>query len=159
MLTAIVFSISGVFLGLMVRQEAFSIVMSGIGIMALAGVVVNNNIVLIDAYNEYRGAGDDPDRAARRAASERVRPVLLTAGTTVIGLVPMVLGMTIDFTGRDLFLGAPSGQFWIQLSTGIAGGLVVATAVTLILTPTLLAWDGRRRVRRQARRTAAQPAE
>ncbi|WVJ74125.1 efflux RND transporter permease subunit [Paracoccus marcusii] len=109
------------FLGLMVRQEAFSIVMSGIGIMALAGVVVNNNIVLIDAYNEYRGAGDDPDRAARRAASERVRPVLLTAGTTVIGLVPMVLGMTIDFTGRDLFLGAPSGQFWIQLSTGIAG--------------------------------------
>lgn len=158
-LTAIVFSISGVFLGLMVRQEAFSIVMSGIGIMALAGVVVNNNIVLIDAYNEYRGAGDDPDRAARRAASERVRPVLLTAGTTVIGLVPMVLGMTIDFTGRDLFLGAPSGQFWIQLSTGIAGGLVVATAVTLILTPTLLAWDGRRRVRRQARRTAAQPAE
>ncbi|KTF06601.1 multidrug resistance protein [marine sediment metagenome] len=148
-LTAIVFSISGVFLGLMIRQEAFSIVMSGIGIMALAGVVVNNNIVLIDAYNEYRGAGDDPDRAARRAASERVRPVLLTAGTTVIGLVPMVLGMTIDFTGRDLFLGAPSGQFWIQLSTGIAGGLVVATAVTLILTPTLLAWDGRRRVRRQ----------
>ncbi|WP_373944015.1 efflux RND transporter permease subunit [Paracoccus marcusii] len=158
-LTAIVFSISGVFLGLMVRQEAFSIVMSGIGIMALAGVVVNNNIVLIDAYNEYRGAGDDPDRAARRAASERVRPVLLTAGTTVIGLVPMVLGMTIDFTGRDLFLGAPSGQFWIQLSTGIAGGLVVATAVTLILTPTLLAWDGRRRVRRQARRAAAQPVE
>ncbi|KJZ32930.1 acriflavin resistance protein [Paracoccus sp. S4493] len=158
-LTAIVFSISGVFLGLMIRQEAFSIVMSGIGIMALAGVVVNNNIVLIDAYNEYRGAGDDPDRAARRAASERVRPVLLTAGTTVIGLVPMVLGITIDFTGRDLFLGAPSGQFWIQLSTGIAGGLVVATAVTLILTPTLLAWDGRRRVRRQARRAAAQPAE
>ncbi|MFN3277712.1 MAG: efflux RND transporter permease subunit [Paracoccus hibiscisoli] len=159
-LTAIIFSISGVFLGLMIRQEAFSIVMSGIGIMALAGVVVNNNIVLIDAYNEHRADGLSADEAALRAASERTRPVLLTAGTTVIGLIPMVLGMTIDFTGRDLFFGAPSGQFWIQLSTGIAGGLVVATAVTLFLTPTLLAWDGRRRLRREDRRmSAAQPAE
>lgn len=151
-LTAIIFSITGVFLGLMIRQEAFSIVMSGIGIMALAGVVVNNNIVLIDAFNEHRDAGIGPDEAARRAAAERVRPVLLTASTTVIGLLPMVMGMTIDFTGRDLFFGAPSGQFWIQLSTGIAGGLVVATAVTLMLTPTLLAWDGRRRLRRAERR-------
>lgn len=151
-LTAIIFSIAGVFLGLMIRQEPFSIVMSGIGIMALAGVVVNNNIVLIDAYNEHRGNGLDPDKAARRAAAERFRPVILTAGTTVIGLLPMVLGMTIDFTGRDLYFGAPSGQFWIQLSTGIAGGLFVATAVTLLLTPTLLAWDGRRRIRRDERR-------
>ncbi|MBW7056261.1 efflux RND transporter permease subunit [Paracoccus bogoriensis] len=167
-LTAIIFSIAGVFLGLMIRQEPFSIVMSGVGIMALAGVVVNNNIVLIDAYNEHRGNGLDPDRAARRAAAERFRPVILTATTTVIGLMPMVLGMTIDFTGRDLYFGAPSGQFWIQLSTGIAGGLVVATAVTLLLTPTLLAWDGRRRLRRAARRAearrqsqrnAVQPAE
>ncbi|TGN60996.1 efflux RND transporter permease subunit, partial [Paracoccus liaowanqingii] len=104
-----------------------------------------------------------PDEAARRAAGERLRPVLLTAGTTVIGLVPMVFGMTIDFVGRDLFFGAPSGQFWIQLSTGIAGGLVVATAITLLLTPTLLAWDGRRRLRRAEKRgrstSAAQPAE
>ncbi|SCY40771.1 efflux RND transporter permease subunit [Paracoccus tibetensis] len=151
-LTAIIFSIAGVFLGLMIRQEPFSIVMSGIGIMALAGVVVNNNIVLIDAYNEHRGNGLGPDKAARRAAGERFRPVILTAGTTVIGLLPMVLGMTIDFTGRDLYFGAPSGQFWIQLSTGIAGGLFVATAVTLLLTPTLLAWDGRRRIRRDERR-------
>lgn len=152
-LTAIIFSIAGVFLGLMIRQEPFSIVMSGIGIMALAGVVVNNNIVLIDAYNEHRGNGLGPDKAARRAAGERFRPVILTAGTTVIGLLPMVLGMTIDFTGRDLYFGAPSGQFWIQLSTGIAGGLFVATAVTLLLTPTLLAWDGRRRIRRAERRS------
>nr|WP_111300963.1 efflux RND transporter permease subunit [Paracoccus saliphilus] len=162
-LSAIIFSIAGVFLGLMIRQEAFSIVMSGIGIMALAGVVVNNNIVLIDAYNEHIGNGMDPDRAARRAAAERFRPVLLTASTTVIGLLPMVMGMTIDFVGRDLYFGAPSGQFWIQLSTGIAGGLVVATAVTLLLTPTLLAWDGRRRLRRgarqKARRVRTAPAE
>ncbi|MBM3605598.1 MAG: efflux RND transporter permease subunit [Alphaproteobacteria bacterium] len=162
-LTAIIFSIAGVFLGLMIRQEAFSIVMSGIGIMALAGVVVNNNIVLIDAYNEHRDNGLDPDRAARRAAAERFRPVILTATTTVIGLLPMVMGMTIDFVGRDLFFGAPSGQFWIQLSTGIAGGLIVATAVTLLLTPTLLAWDGRRRLRkadkRRGRQGRAVPAE
>ncbi|MDM7458237.1 MAG: efflux RND transporter permease subunit, partial [Paracoccus sp. (in: a-proteobacteria)] len=166
-LTAIIFSIAGVFLGLMIRQEPFSIVMSGIGIMALAGVVVNNNIVLIDAYNEHRAAGLGPDDAARRAAAERFRPVILTAGTTVIGLMPMVLGMTIDFGGRDLYFGAPSGQFWIQLSTGIAGGLTIATIVTLVLTPTLLAWDGRRRQRRAERAAArrnpdgaaTQPAE
>jgi len=151
-LSAIIFSVAGVFLGLMIRQESFSIVMSGIGIMALAGVVVNNNIILIDAYNEHRQAGLGPDQAARRAAAERFRPVLLTATTTVIGLLPMVMGMTIDFAGRDLFFGAPSGQFWIQLSTGIAGGLVVATAITLLLTPTLLAWDGRRRQRRSDRK-------
>ncbi|RJE79797.1 efflux RND transporter permease subunit [Paracoccus sp. JM45] len=151
-LSAIIFSVAGVFLGLMVRQESFSIVMSGIGIMALAGVVVNNNIILIDAYNEHRQAGLGPDQAARRAAAERFRPVLLTATTTVIGLLPMVMGITIDFAGRDLFFGAPSGQFWIQLSTGIAGGLVVATAITLLLTPTLLAWDGRRRQRRSDRK-------
>ena len=84
--------------------------------------------------------------------------MLLTAATTVIGLLPMVMGMTIDFTGRDLYLGAPSGQFWIQLSTGIAGGLVVATLVTLVLTPTLLAWDGRRRTRRTAPAPSASAA-
>ncbi|MDO5646502.1 efflux RND transporter permease subunit [Paracoccus sp. (in: a-proteobacteria)] len=151
-LTAIIFSIAGVFLGLIIRQEPFSIVMSGIGIMALAGVVVNNNIVLIDAYNEYRGQGDSPDAAALRAASERFRPVMLTALTTVVGLMPMVMGLTVDFVGRDMFLGAPSGQMWIQLATGIAGGLAVATVVTLLLTPTLLAWDGRRRERASARR-------
>lgn len=146
-LSAIVFSIAGVFLGLILRQEAFSIVMSGIGIMALAGIVVNNNIVLIDAYNFYRTQGLNPNQAAQQAGTQRLRPVLLTAITTIVGLLPMVMGLTIDFFERDLFFGAPSGQFWTQLSTGIVGGLTMATFITLLLTPSLLAWDGNRRLK------------
>ncbi len=141
-LSAIIFSTAGVLLGLLVRQEAFGVVMSGIGVVALAGIVVNNNIVLIDSYNEHRRAGLGPRVAALRAGTQRLRPVLLTAVTTVIGLLPMVLALTIDFTGRDLSWGAPSTQYWVQLATAIAGGLTVATPVTLLLTPALLAqWD------------------
>lgn len=146
-LSAIIFSIAGVLLGLVVRQEPFSVVMSGIGIVSLAGIVVNNNIVLIDAFNEYRAGGATPELAAERAGLERLRPVLLTAVTTIVGLLPLVLGVTVDFFGRDLFFGAPSGQFWIQLSTAIVGGLVFSTFITMLLTPALLAWDGRRRER------------
>lgn len=156
-LSAIIFSLAGVLLGLVVRQEAFSVVMSGIGFVALAGIVVNNNIVLIDAYNEYRAKGQSPDQAAFDAGVARFRPVLLTAITTIVGLMPMVLGLTIDFRGRDFYFGAPSGQFWVQLSTSIVGGLAFATLITVFLTPSLLAWDGNRRARRAARR-ADQPA-
>ena len=144
-LSAIVFSLAGVLLALLVRQEPFSVVMSGIGIMALAGIVVNNNIVLIDAYNEYRSDGLSPMEAAVKAAMQRLNPVLLTATTTIVGLLPMVLGLTVDFFERDIFIGAPSGQYWIQLSTALVGGLLVATFITLLLTPAMLAWDGQRR--------------
>lgn len=143
-LSAIVFSLAGVVLALLIRQEPFSAVMSGIGIMALAGVVVNNNIVLIDAYNEYIAEGLSPLDAAMKAAKQRLNPVLLTAVTTIVGLLPMVLGLTIDFFARDLFFGAPSGQYWTQLSTTLVGGLVVATCITLLLTPAMLAWNGQR---------------
>lgn len=148
-LSAIVCSLPGVFLVLVLNQQPFSMVMGGMGIMALAGVVVNNNIILIDAYNEHRASGLSPDDAARRAAAERFRPILLTAFTTVTGLMPMALGLTVDFFNRDAYFGAPSGQFWVQLSTTIVGGLAVATVITSSLTPTLLAWDGRRRQRRR----------
>ena len=147
-LSAIVFSLAGVLLGLVVRQEPFSVVMSGLGFIALAGIVVNNNIVLIDAYNEHRATGLSPHDAAFRAGGERFRPVFLTAVTTIAGLMPMVLGMTVDFVGRDLYFGAPSGQFWVQLSTAIVGGIAFATLITVFLTPALLAWDGKRRDRR-----------
>jgi multidrug efflux pump len=142
-LSAIVFSTAGVLLALLVRQEPFSIVMSGMGVIALAGVVVNNNIVLIDAYNEHRGNGLAPHMAAMRAGAERFRPVLLTAVTTIVGLMPMAMGLTVDFTGRDAYFGAPSTQYWIQLATAIIGGLSVATLVTVFFTPAMLAWrDG-----------------
>lgn len=143
-LSAIIFSLAGVFLGLLIRQEPFSVVMSGIGVMALAGVVVNNNIVLIDAYNEYITDGLNPLDAAMKAAVQRLSPVLLTATTTIIGLLPMVLGLTVDFFQRDVFIGAPSGQYWTQLSTTLVGGLLVATFITLLLTPAMLAWNGQR---------------
>jgi multidrug efflux pump len=144
-LTAIVFSTSGVLLGLLLRAEPFSVVMSGIGVIALAGVVVNNNIVLIDTYNHLRRDRIDPVEAALRTGSQRMRPVLLTTITTVLGLAPMVFALTIDFIGREFSVGAPSTQYWIQLATAIAGGLLVATPLTLLFTPAMLAWwDGRR---------------
>lgn len=146
--SAIVCSIPGVLIVLMLTGAPFSMVMGGMGVMALAGVVVNNNIILIDAYNEHRAAGLSPDDAARRAAGERLRPILLTAVTTITGLLPMAIGLTVDFMGRDAYFGAPSGQFWVQLSMTIVGGLLVGTVITSCLTPTLLAWDGRRRERR-----------
>jgi multidrug efflux pump len=78
-----------------------------------------------------------------RAGAERLRPVLLTAVTTIVGLMPMAMGLTIDFTGRDIYFGAPSTQYWIQLATAIIGGLSVATLVTVFFTPAMLAWrDG-----------------
>lgn len=158
-LSAIVCSLPGVFLLLIVKQEAFSMVMGGMGVMALAGVVVNNNIILIDAFNEHRASGMGADEAAALAARERFRPILLTAFTTATGLMPMVLGLTVDFFGRDVYFGAPSGQQWMQLASTIVGGLVVATIITSSLTPTLLAWDGRRRDRKTARQEARSDEE
>ena len=143
-LSAIVFSTAGVLLALLLRGEPFSVVMSGIGVLALAGIVVNNNIVLIDAYNEKRGTGLAPREAALRTAAVRLRPVVLTAVTTILALMPMVLGWTVDFIGRDFHVGAPSTDFWTQLATGIAGGLLFATPLTLLFTPAMLAWLDRR---------------
>ena len=142
-LSAIVFSTAGVLLGLLLRQEAFSIVMSGVGVIALAGVVVNNNIVLIDTYNVLRRKGVDAIDAALRTGAQRLRPVLLTTITTILGLLPMVFAFTIDFVGRDFSIGAPSTQYWVQLATAIAGGLLMATPLTLLLTPAMLVWGER----------------
>ena len=137
-LSAIIFSTSGVLLGLMITAQPFGIVMVGLGIIALAGIVVNNNIVLIDTYNAYLDEGMSAFDAALQTGEIRMRPVLLTAGTTVLGLIPMVLAMNIDFINREVAFGAPSTQWWMQLSSAIAGGLAFATLLTLLLTPCLL---------------------
>lgn len=137
-LSAIVFSTAGVLLGLLVTGQTFGIVMVGVGIIALAGIVVNNNIVLIDCYNDLRRKGHRAYDAALITGSLRLRPVLLTAVTTVLGLMPMVLAMNIDLMGRHISFGAPSTQWWTQLSSAIAGGLSFATLLTLFLTPCLL---------------------
>lgn len=137
-LSAIVFSTAGVLLGLLITGQAFGIVMVGLGIIALAGIVVNNNIVLIDTYNRMRQEGKDAFTAALETGKIRLRPVFLTAFTTVLGLMPMVLSMNIDLLNRSISFGAPSTQWWTQLASAIAGGLSFATILTLVLTPCLL---------------------
>ncbi|RIA45437.1 efflux RND transporter permease subunit [Dichotomicrobium thermohalophilum] len=161
-MSAIVLSTAGVLLGLLIRGEPFGVVMAGIGVIALAGIVVNNNIVLIDTYNDLRRrARLDPLEAALRTGAQRLRPVVLTVITTVLGLMPMVLAMNVDMIGREIAFGAPSTQWWTQLSAAIAGGLVFATILTLILTPTLLVAGERVSVRLRRGRVGAdarQPA-
>ncbi len=158
-LSAIVFSTSGVLIGLMITGQTFGIVMVGIGIIALAGIVVNNNIVLIDTYNSYIRQGAPAIQAALITGSVRARPVLLTAITTILGLMPMVLAMNVDLIDRELSFGAPSTQWWTQLSSAIAGGLAFTTLLTLFLTPCLLVLGNsvatrlaQRRARRQQER-------
>ena len=144
-MSAIVFSIAGVLLGLLITGRPFGIVMGGIGVIALAGIVVNNNIVLIDTYNNLKKLGQSPLEAALRTGAQRLRPVILTSVTTALGLMPMVIGVNLNFFTRDIVYGAPSTQWWTELSSAIAGGLVVATVLTLIVTPALLMFGERNR--------------
>ncbi|PMG45149.1 acriflavin resistance protein [Vibrio lentus] len=137
-LSAVLFSTVGVFVGLLIFQRPFGIVMSGIGVIALAGIVVNNNIVLIDTYNQLIKRGLDKRDAILRTGVQRLRPVMLTTVTTILGLMPMVLEMNIDLINQKIEFGAPSTQWWSQLATAIAGGLAFATLLTLVLTPCLL---------------------
>lgn len=157
-MSAIILSVIGVLLGLLIRGEPFGIVMSGVGVIALAGIVVNNNIILIDTYNQMIERGLDPIEAAMRTGAQRLRPVMLTAITTVVGLMPMVLQWNIDILHQSFSIGAPSSQWWTQLSTAIAGGLTFATVLTLILTPCLLVL-GERRHRVAGRRPLPSPEQ
>ncbi len=143
-LSAVLFSTVGVFLGLLILQKPFGIVMSGIGVIALAGIVVNNNIVLIDTYNVLRKEGVPAMEAILRTGAQRLRPVLMTTITTILGLLPMVAEINIDFVGRNVDIGGPSTQWWSQLATAVAGGLTFATLLTLVLTPCMLALKARR---------------
>lgn len=137
-LSAVVLSTVGVLIGLLVTGQPFGIVMSGVGVIALAGIVVNNNIVLIDTYNILRGRGMDVIEAVMRTGAQRLRPVMLTTITTILGLMPMVLGVNIDLIHGNIAVGGPSTQWWTQLATAVAGGLAFATLLTLVLTPSLL---------------------
>ncbi|USD32070.1 MULTISPECIES: efflux RND transporter permease subunit [Vibrio] len=137
-LSAVLFSTVGVFVGLLIFQKPFGVIMSGIGVIALAGIVVNNNIVLIDTYNQLLKRGLDKRDAILRTGVQRLRPVLLTTVTTILGLLPMVLEMNIDLINQKIEFGAPSTQWWSQLATAVAGGLAFATVLTLVLTPCLL---------------------
>jgi len=149
-LSAVIFSTVGVFLALLLVQKPFGIVMGGIGVISLAGIVVNNNIVLIDTYNVLRREGYSAVDAILRTGAQRLRPVMLTTITTILGLMPMVLQVNLDFFNRTAVFGAPSTQWWTQLATAIAGGLAFATLLTLVLTPCLLALRDQRKARKSA---------
>lgn len=142
-LSAVLFSTVGVLLGLLIAQQPFGLIMSGIGVITLAGIVVNNNIVLIDTYNVFRKQGMDCIDAVMRTGAQRLRPVMLTTVTTILGLLPMVLELNIDLFNRHISVGAPSSQWWSQLATAVAGGLAFASVLTLILTPCLLVLGNR----------------
>nr|WP_136250248.1 efflux RND transporter permease subunit [Ningiella ruwaisensis] len=158
-LSAIIFSTAGVLLGLLATGQAFGIVMGGIGVIALAGIVVNNNIVLIDTYNDLKKKGMDTKEAILRTSAQRIRPVLLTSVTTVLGLLPMVFALTIDILGRNISIGAPSAQWWTTLASTIAGGLAFATLLTLLITPSLLMLEDKlKRVKQKFTRQEALPS-
>ncbi len=137
-LTAVLFSTGGVLLGHLVMGKPFGVIMSSVGVITLAGIVVNNNIVFIDTYNVLRSRGEQSFDAILRTCAIRLRPVLLTTVTTIVGLLPMVLGVNINLIDRDVSIGAPSSQWWTQLASSVAGGLAFATILTLVLTPSLL---------------------
>ncbi len=149
-LSAVVMSTVGVMLGLLITGQPFGIVMSGVGVIALAGIVVNNNIVLIDTYDRLKKTIRDPMQAILRTGAQRLRPVLLTTITTILGLLPMVLQLNINFVTREISAGAPSTQWWVQLATAIAFGLAFATVLTLLVTPSALMLQANIRARRRA---------
>ncbi len=158
-LSAVIMSTIGVMIGLLVTGAPFGVVMSGIGVIALAGIVVNNNIVLIDTYDTLRLDNDDPMDAILRTGAQRLRPVMLTTVTTILGLMPMVLQLNIDFTTRAVTLGAPSTQWWAGLSSAIVWGLGFATILTLFVTPAALMFKANISTWIKRRRNPAGPAD
>ena len=155
-LVAVVLSTTGVLLGMLIMEQPFSVIMTGIGIVALAGIVVNNNIVLIDTYSEYSRRMPIP-QAIVRTAEARLRPVVLTTTTTMAGMTPLMLGLSIDFANGGYTINAPAAAWWKQLATAIVFGLGTATLLTLLLTPSLLAlryWVAQARVRLSRRARA-----
>jgi multidrug efflux pump len=137
-LVAVVLSTTGVLIGMLVMEQPFSIIMTGVGIVALAGIVVNNNIVLIDTYQDFRRYMPQIE-AIIRTAEQRVRPVLLTTITTMAGLAPMMFGLSLDFLNGGYSINSPTALWWKQLATAVVFGLGIATVLTLVLTPSLLA--------------------
>lgn len=137
-LSAVVMSVFGVLIGLLIAGQPFGIVMSGIGVVALAGIVVANNIVLIDTFVHERAGGLDTRSAILVTGASRLRPVILTAINNVLGLMPMCFGINVVALERTIEIGAPSSQWWIQLSQAIVYGLGFATILTLVLTPCAL---------------------
>lgn len=136
-LTSVVLSFIGVFAGLLVTGMAFGIIMTGVGVISLAGVVVNNAIVLIDYFEQLKARGMATREALIAAGLTRFRPVLLTAVTTILGLLPMALGISFDFFRMELITESESAQWWGPMAVAVIFGLLVATLLTLVVVPVL----------------------
>ena len=139
-LFSVVMSTAGVLLGLIISESIFSTILTGVGIVALAGIVVNNNIVLIDSYNYLRRTNTamTPAEAVFIAAKSRFRPVMLTTVTTIVGLLPLANGFSVDIVNRSWEAGGMVSSWWQPLASAIVNGLTLATVLTLLLTPAML---------------------
>jgi multidrug efflux pump subunit AcrB len=136
-MSAVIISLIGVFIGLIVYAMPFGIIMTGIGVISLAGVVVNNNIVLIDYINVLRKRGMSRREAIITAGMRRFRPVTLTAVTTVLGLIPLTFGYGFDIYSFSIQTGGESADFWKSMGIAVIFGLTFATVLTLIIVPTI----------------------
>jgi len=154
-LVAVVLAMIGALLGMVAMREPFSVIMSGTGMLALAGIVVNHNIVLIDTFHRLRDSGMDPIEAVIRSSAQRLRPVFLTTITAIGGLLPMMFAVEINFATRDVTIGGPNGLMWVDLSTAIVFGLAFSKMITLGLVPAMLALPYRLKERRAAKAAAA----
>lgn len=140
-LFAVILSTAGVLLGLLITGNPFSAILTGVGVVALAGIVVNNNIVLIDTYNKLRAEQPNQDyiQLIVRTGAQRLRPVMLTTVTTVFGLLPLASNLSIDVINRTIVQGGQLSTLWVPLSQAIVSGLTFATLLTLVTTPAMLA--------------------
>ncbi|OUS05126.1 hypothetical protein A9Q96_13605 [Rhodobacterales bacterium 52_120_T64] len=138
-LSTVVMSVSGVLLGMLITGMSFSAIMTGLGIVALTGIVVKNGIVLIDTYNHYhRDDGVEPVKAMLITAAQRIRPVLLTATVTALGVIPMALNIEFDFVRREIVSGGLAGTMFIHLSAALVAGLLFSTLLTLVMVPVMI---------------------
>ncbi len=142
-MTSVLLSLGGAFLGLTIINAPFSIIMTGVGIISLAGVVVNNAIVLIDYINKLRANGMDLRQAVIAGGATRFRPVMLTAITTILGLLPMVTGVSINFRELSISLVSESAQYWRSMAIVVIFGLMLATFLTLVVVPALYTIHGK----------------
>ncbi|PXA88388.1 transporter [Nostoc sp. 3335mG] len=138
-LSTVVMSVAGVLLGMLATNMSFSAIMTGLGIVALAGIVVKNGIVLIDTYNDYnRHQHVEPVKAMLLTVAQRVRPVLLTAFLTALGVIPMWANVEFDFIRREIVVGGLAGSWFIHLSAALVSGLFFSTALTLVMVPVMV---------------------
>ena len=138
-LSTVVLSTVGALTGLLITGQVFSVIMSGLGIVSLAGIIVNNSIVLIDTFNRLKNDAKNLNEAILHSAAQRLRPIVLTTTTTMVGLTPVALQITIDWFGRSVEVGGLMSAWWVPFSTAVIWGLGFSSLLTLFLIPTLLA--------------------